>query len=157
MNREILTITSQMNETWEGEPWFGRSVKALLSEITEDIAFRKPSGQHSIVELLWHMITWKEFTISRLRENEGKTLQQFESEDWRELDHSDFSLWKKAVDEFSRLQKELVSLVQNLEDEILDQKVKERNYNFRQLLYGITQHDIYHVGQIAYLKKMLTS
>ena len=144
-----------MKDVWEGEPWFGRSVKELLHEIREDIAFQKPSGQHSIVELLWHMITWKEFTVSRLRMKEQETLEKFESEDWRELDHSDASLWKKGLERFSQLQNELVSLVQLQNDEILSQKVKERNYDFRQLLHGIVQHDIYHVGQIAYLKKLL--
>jgi uncharacterized damage-inducible protein DinB len=157
MNNEILRIIEQMNETWEGEPWFGRSVKKLLSEINEEIAFQKPSGQHSIVELLWHMVTWKEFVISRLQETEAKALDEFEAKDWRELDHSDFSLWKKGMNEFSRLHKELISMVQMQNDEILDLKVKERNYNFRQLLNGIIQHDIYHVGQIAYLKKLLTN
>ena len=154
---EIHKILKQMQTTWDGDRWFGRSVKELLSEVTEDIAFQKPSGQHSIVELLWHMITWKEFVISRLRENPDKTIHQFESEDWRTLDHSDFSLWKKGLNEYSRLQKELVSILQTKKDEILDHGVTERKYNFRQLLHGIIQHDIYHAGQIAYLKKLLTA
>ena len=50
-------LEEQIKDAWEGEPWFGRSITELLSEIDESIAFRKPEGQHSIVELLWHMIT----------------------------------------------------------------------------------------------------
>lgn len=69
MNREILLIAEQLKEAYEGEPWFGRSLKEILSEIDEGVAFEKPNGQHSILELLWHMITWKEFVIDRLRDN----------------------------------------------------------------------------------------
>ena len=144
-----------MEDAYEGEPWFGRSIGELLSEIDESIAFEKPGGQHSIIELIWHMATWKEFTISRLKEREDKTLHHFESEDWRELDHSDRSLLQKGKNEFERLHNELLSLLKHQEDDILTQKVKERNYDFRKLLNGIIQHDIYHIGQIAYVKKLL--
>jgi uncharacterized damage-inducible protein DinB len=90
-----------------------------------------------------------------LKEASQKSLQQFESEDWRELDHTDKTLWKKGLAEFERLHYELITLLSSHSDEILTQKVKERNYNFRQLLNGIIQHDIYHIGQIAYVGKVL--
>jgi hypothetical protein len=35
--------------------------------------------------------------------------------------------------------------------------VDERKYNFRKLLHGLIQHDIYHLGQIAYIKKIASS
>ena len=59
MNREILLLAEQIKETYEGDPWFGRSVKALLAEVNDRIAFERPNEQHSILELVWHMITWR--------------------------------------------------------------------------------------------------
>ena len=154
MNREILLITGQLKDVYKGDPWFGRSVEAILSEVDESVVFEKPNGQHSILELLWHMITWKEFTISRLR-NSGQSLSDFEKKDWRELDHTDKALWKDGIKRFSQLQNELVEVIQQQKDDVLTQKVGERNYDFRKLLYGIIEHDIYHLGQIAYIKKLL--
>jgi hypothetical protein len=49
------------------------------------------------LELLWHTITWREFTISRLEEVENKYLQHFEGEDWRQLDHNNKSLWQQGL------------------------------------------------------------
>jgi hypothetical protein len=43
------------------------------------------------------------------------------------------------------------------EDAFLEEKVDYRNYNFRFLLNGLVQHDIYHLGQIAYVGKMLAA
>jgi uncharacterized damage-inducible protein DinB len=148
-------IIKQMKDAWDGDPWFGRSVKDLLFEIEEHLVFEKPSGQHSILELLWHMNTWKAFTISRLKEEEGKTVAQFEADDWRVLDHSDRALWKKGLKEFESLQHELTTLVEQFPESKLTQKVRDRKYDFRHLLNGIVQHDIYHIGQIAYVKKLL--
>ena len=155
MNREILLIAEKIKDSYQGDPWFGRSILSIVTEIDENIAFQKPSGQHSILELLWHMITWREFAISRFRDRED--LSYFEENDWRVLDHSDRSLWKKGLQRFSEVHNELVEVVQMQKDDILSKGVKERNYDFRKLLYGVIEHDIYHLGQIAYIKKMLTA
>lgn len=155
MNKEILQIAEQLKDAYEGEPWFGRSIKEIMTEIDEAIVFEKPKGQHSILELLWHMITWKEFTLSRLRNDNQIPIKYFEEKDWRELDHSNKTLWKQGLQQFAKLHNELIQAIQQQKDEILLQTVDNRQYDFRKLLYGITQHDIYHLGQIAYIKKML--
>ena len=155
MNREILLIAEGIKDAYEGQPWFGRSVKEILNEIDESIVFEKPNGQHSILELIWHMITWKEFTINRIRNDNTTSVHYFEENDWRELDHSDKSLWQHGLQRLAKVQNELVEVVQQQKDDLLAQRVNERNYNFRKLIDGIKEHDIYHVGQIAYIKKML--
>ena len=154
MNREILLLAEQIKETYEGDPWFGRSVKALLAEVNDRIAFERPNEQHSILELVWHMITWREFTISRLR-REDKDLHYFEVNDWRGLDHGDKNLWHQSLQRLQETQHELTLLMQQQDDAILSERVEGREYDFRTLLNGIIQHDIYHTGQIAYLTKLL--
>jgi uncharacterized damage-inducible protein DinB len=154
MNREILLIAEQLKDAYEGEPWFGRSIKEIFNEIDEATVFEKPGGQHSILELLWHMITWREFTLSRFRKDQIP-VEYFEKNDWRELDHSDKALWHQGLERFAKLHNELVEAIQQQKDEILSQRVDDRKYDGRKLLYGIIQHDIYHLGQIAYVKKML--
>lgn len=156
MNQEILQIAEQLRDVYEGEPWFGRSISSILNEIDEAIVFKKAANQHSILELLWHTITWKEFTLSRLRHDDELSIKYFEENDWRMLDHSDKTLWQQGLREFSKLHNELVEIVRQQNDELLCQRVRDRKYDFRKLLYGIVQHDIYHLGQIAYIKKMLT-
>ena len=157
MKKEIEYILNQLKDSYEGDPWFGRSVEKLLSEVHEMTAFHKPAGQHSIVELLWHMITWREFTIDRLQHSPQMDVAYFEEMDWRELDFNDMSLWRQGLERLNETQAQLITLLQDRTDELLEQKVMERNYDFRKLLYGFIQHDIYHIGQIAYLQKLLTA
>lgn len=155
MNKEILQITAQLKNTFEGDPWFGRSIKSLLKDVNESIAFEKPNNQHSILELLWHMITWREFTINRLLNDKEKSLEYFEQNDWQDLDHKDQTLWTKGLKKLHKTQSELIEILQNEQDSRLDETVPDKKYNFRNLLYGIVQHDIYHIGQIAYISKLL--
>ena len=155
MNTEILQITEQLKEAYEGEPWFGRSIKSLLKDVDENIAFEKPNGQHSILELVWHIVIWRAFTINRLRNDEKTNLQYFEENDWQQLNHNDKTLWKRGLKRLEETQSELIEILQKQQDNILNEIVPARKYNFRKLLYGIIQHDIYHIGQIAYITKLL--
>lgn len=154
MYNELQFIIAQLKEAYEGDPWFGRSADKLLSEVPADMAFEKPNGQHSLAELVWHMINWKEFAISRM-EAGGKELSYFEENDWRELDHNDQTLWQKGVDRLHETQRQLIALLAKQEESILDKNVAGREYTYRKLAHGILQHDIYHLGQIAYLVKLL--
>src|SRR6478672_5163067 len=61
--KEIQLIASQLREVYDGGPWFGKSFITLTGEIPESVVFLKTAGSHSILELLWHMITWREFTV----------------------------------------------------------------------------------------------
>lgn len=157
MNSEILFLREQIKDAYEGDPWFGRNAMELLNEVSESDAFQKPAGEHSILELVWHIITWREFTISRLQPSPEKNLLYFEQNDWRQLDHSNTALWQQGLNRLQQTQNELDSLLENHGDGLLEKMVDERKYNFRKLLHGLIQHDIYHLGQIAYIKKMLQS
>ena len=155
MNNELKMYAAQLNENFSGEPWFGRNIQAILKEINEEIANQKPNGQHSILELLYHMINWRLFTINRL-EKSTATVKSFEENDWQVLDHQDISLWQKGIEQLNDTQERLLNLINTMKDEDLQSPVHERDYENRTLINGIIQHDIYHLGQIAYIKKMLS-
>ena len=154
MSKEIIFLIAQLKDAYERDPWFGRNTKELLSEVSEYDAFKKPAGEHSILELLWHMITWREFTISRLQPSPEKNLLYFEQNDWRKLDHNDKNLWTQGLNRLQETQNELINLLEKQQESLLEKSVSERTYNFRKLLQGLIQHDIYHLGQIAYIKKI---
>ncbi len=155
MEHEIPYFITMYREAYNGDPWFGRNIKTILSEIDAETAVQKPNGQHSILELLYHMIIWREFTISRLKPEKGKSSRYFAVNDWQKLDHTDVSLWEKGIEQLESSQMRLIEILNNLKEEVLTEQVAERKYDVRYLLYGIIQHDIYHLGQIAYVKKML--
>ena len=155
MNNEIELVISQLREVYEGDPWYGKAVTKLLKEVNEKVVFQKLNGQHSILELVWHMITWREFTIDRLRHSPQMQLEYFNKNDWRKLDHNDVTLWPQGLERLQETQHELIESLKHLGGSILDKQVPDRSFNFRKLLYGVVQHDIYHLGQIAYLNKLL--
>jgi uncharacterized damage-inducible protein DinB len=155
MNKEIQYIIMLLKRTYDGDPWFGLSIKKVVGEVDAKTALQKPNQQHSILELIYHMLNWREFVISRLQPGNDKPIQYFDKNDWRELDHRDESLWKKGLQLLENTQQLLVVLLGNLQDDVLSKQVADREYNYLFLLHGMIQHDIYHSGQIAYVKKLL--
>lgn len=155
MNKEIQSIIREFENTLDGNPWYGRPVYEILREIREDITSKQPSpGSHSLVELLYHMITWASFTLKRIEKDQINDMAAFEKLDWREIDPQIHG-WEEGLSEYIAIHQEIIARLSEKNDDFLDEKVDYRNYNFRFLLHGLIQHNIYHLGQIAYLKKLI--
>ena len=154
MNKELQSIINNLERVNTGQPWYGRPVYAILDEIDPAIVYKKPNKQHSLADLLYHMITWADFSLHRIKGDKEKDMAAFEKLDWRPIDPK-IHTWEKGVKEFKEIHKQIVSLLKQKDDDFLKEIVDYRQYNFRFLLNGLVQHNIYHLGQIAYVKKLL--
>lgn len=155
MNQEIQSIIRRIESVNNGEPWFGRAAYSIMEEVNAKKAYIKPNNtEHSLIELLYHMITWADFTLKRIEKNKKNDLTTSEKLDWRAINPK-IHTWKKGLAEFKAIHKKIVALLQTKDDDFLLEMVDSRKYNFRFLINGMIQHNIYHLGQIAYLKKLL--
>ncbi|MBC7829830.1 MAG: DinB family protein [Chitinophagaceae bacterium] len=156
MNSEVRSIINNLQNVLDGNPWFGRPVYAILNEIHPVMAYTKPGGNsHSLIELLYHIITWAEFTVKRLQKDVESDMDDFEQMDWRLIDPH-IHTWANALEQFKTAHDRIFELLRDKDDAFLKEKVDYREYNFRFLLNGLIQHDIYHLAQIAYVKKLLS-
>ena len=155
MNKETQYIIKSFEGTLSGQPWFGRALYEILSEVDEAKANTKPNGtEHSMIELLWHMNTWAEFVLGSLENRSVDQMKEIEANDWREIDPKTHT-WKKGIAQLKSTHKKITDLLDQKEDSFLSDIVPIRKFNFRFMLNGLVQHNIYHLGQIAYVKKML--
>ena len=156
MKKELQSIIRNLENTLDGTPWYGRPVYAILREIDPAIAYKKPSANsHSLAELLYHMLTWAEFTLKRLEIDHSQDLAAFEKLDWRPID-PEVHDWDEGLAALIATHQQIIALLQTKDEFFLSETVDYRQYNFRFLLNGLIQHNIYHVGQIAYAVKLLS-
>lgn len=155
MNKEIKSIIKNLQATLDGQPWYGRPLYEMLDEVEPAIVYKRPNeNSHSLIELLYHMLIWAEFTLRRVQGEKEEDMAALEKLDWREIDPS-VHTWKQGLKEFKQVHKTLIALLETKDDEFLKGIVDYRQYNFRFLLNGFIQHNIYHIGQVAYLHKLL--
>ncbi len=155
LNNELQTIISNLQNVLEGHPWYGRSVDEILQEVDETKVYTHPNNNsHSLIDLLYHMLTWAEFTQKRIEKEAIENMAALEATDWRVIDPS-IHTWQKGMAALKASHQTIITLLQSKEDTFLEEKVDYRKYHFRFLLNGLIQHNIYHLGQIAYVSKLL--
>jgi uncharacterized damage-inducible protein DinB len=155
MNKEILSIIRNLERVNTGEPWYGRAVYELLEEVKPDSVFEKPGNSgHSLIELLYHLVTWTEFCLRRIKKIKDKDPGEVDKLDWREIDPSEHS-WAKGLAAFKSANDQIIAELSTKNDDFLKEIVDYREFNFRFMLNGLIQHHIYHIGQIAYIQKFL--
>ena len=155
MNKEIQAIIQTLQTVSTGDPWYGRSVFSILEEISPDTVSEKQGNKgHSLLDLLYHMLTWMEFTLKRLEDSHEMDNETTEKLDWRTIDPVKHT-WEKGMSSFRSNHDKIITILGEKKDSFLEKKVPYRTYNFRFLLNGLIQHNIYHLGQIAYIHKYL--
>jgi uncharacterized damage-inducible protein DinB len=155
MNKEIQAIISGLQNILEGQPWYGKSAYHLLEEIDEANIYIKPNhNSHSLADLLYHMLTWAEFTQNRIEKEPIPDIAAFEVSDWR-LIYPAVHNWQKGLAALKASHHKIIDLLQTKDDSFLEEKCDYRKYDFRYLLNGLIQHNIYHLGQVAYVNKLL--
>ena len=152
-------LVKELEREISGQPWHGPSLTMILKGISAAQAAHKPSPDtHSIWEIVLHMTGWKREVARRAQ---GHVAAEPAEGDWPAIGEVSDGRWRTVCEDHMRAQQELAELVRGLSDEQLDTKVKGdtaayigAGISVRANLYGILQHDVYHSGQIALLKKM---
>jgi uncharacterized damage-inducible protein DinB len=154
MKNEVQSIITNLERVLNGQPWYGEAVMPMLRKIHPAVVFINPKNSHAAIEILYHMINWAQFTLNRLQRRQEEELVDSEESDWRNID-ARIHTWEKGLAEFEQIHKQIVAELQTKDDSFLKEMVDSRDYNFRFLLNGLIQHNIYHLGQIAFLKNLL--
>ena len=156
MKHELKYFINQFQSVYIGPNWIGDSIHSVLDDLPAHIAFQKPPGKrHSIAEILKHMMVWKYLLVNRLSGDNIYDVDQEESFNTSIYGEATVETFKKILSDIDDCQRELISLLDKAKPELLHVQVAGRNYNMEYLVNGILQHDIYHLGQLAFLKKQL--
>jgi uncharacterized damage-inducible protein DinB len=148
---EIKRIDDQLRRAFEGHAWHGPSLRELLADVTaEQATARSVSGAHSIWEIALHIAAWHEGVRRRV---EGERVELSPEEDWPPVASTSEAAWQDALAVLERTHTDLRRTVSRLADARLQEMVAGKDHSVYVMLHGLIQHDIYHAGQIALLKK----
>ena len=149
--KEVKAIADQLKRAYEGQAWHGPSIKEILADVTAEQAASRPvAGAHSIWEIVLHIIAWEGAVRSRL---EGDYVTDPAEGDWPAVDDSSEASWRETLARLESNHMKLRDTIARFDGERLFDPLAEGKPSAYFTIHGIIQHDLYHAGQIALLKK----
>ncbi len=151
MEHELTRIQEQLARSFAGPAWHGPSVTELLNDVDAARAFARPiAGAHSIWELVLHIAAWNGAATRRLN---GDRADLSDEENFPPVTDTSDDAWAKTLELLQNNHRELTEAIGRLDNSSLDQPILEGMTSIYGTLHGVVQHNLYHAGQIALLKK----
>ena len=156
MTAEVDRLEEQLRRAFEGEAWHGPSVLESLAGLSAAQAASHPiAGAHSIWELVLHLASDYDLVLRRLA-GDGRQLTAVE--DWPACPAPTEENWRQTVQELTRLNGTLRQAVRDFPQYRLDAPlVSASPHSAYTQFIGVTQHNLYHAGQIALLRRALSA
>ena len=148
---EAARIADQLRRSFDGSAWHGPALLELLKDVDAKTAAAHPlASVHSIWELVLHIAAWDRAALVRLS---GKKCQLKGKQNFPPVPTPTEVTWREAITQVKKTHQQLVETVAGLRDSRLRDTVPGKRYDFYHMLHGVVQHELYHAGQIAILKK----
>jgi uncharacterized damage-inducible protein DinB len=151
---ETARLADQIRRGFEGEAWHGDSLLELLADVDAKMAAAHPiENAHSIWELVLHIAAWDDVVLRRAG---GSAVKLSDEQNFPPVKDASEAAWRKTMESVKQTHDKLVKAVAAFPDSRLQEQVpgkKEKHHTFYYMFAGIVQHELYHAGQIALLKK----
>jgi uncharacterized damage-inducible protein DinB len=154
---ETARLADQIRRAFDGEAWHGDPLLEILQGVNATMAAARPiQNAHSIWELVLHIAAWDGAVLKRTG---GTAIHLSGEQNFPPVKDTSDAAWHRAIEATKQTHTELVKAVAAFPDSRLQEQVPgktESYYNFFYMFSGIVQHELYHAGQIALLKKAAT-
>ena len=147
-------VAEALERSVSGPMWHGPALADLLDGVTAEQAAARPiAGAHTIWELVLHATAWTE--IARERLAGSAKADPTPEEDWPPVADTSPDAWRAAIERLKEGHRELAAEVARMDDSTLIGRVPGKDHSVLVMMHGIIEHDAYHGGQIAILKRAL--
>ncbi len=152
--KETARIADQLSRAYSGKAWHGPSLRFLLRGLTATQAAARPvPGAHTIWELVLHIAAWDRVVCERIQG--GKTTKLPPEQNFPTVTDTSEAAWKKTLKELEKQHRALAAAMLKFPAAKLDRNLSGGDYTYYITMHGAVQHDLYHTGQIAVLKKLV--
>lgn len=151
MTSETKRIADQLHRAYAGRAWHGPALRQLLLGVGAKQAAARPLRRaHTMWELVLHITAWKRAVLRRMQ---GKPLSLSPAQNFPPMPKATPANWNSTLAALRTAQEDLHRALTALPEARLRRIVPGKRYTLYFMLHGLVQHDLYHAGQIALLKK----
>jgi len=146
-------VATNFHNTYHGKNWTGSYLNEIIEDITLAEATQKVQNLNTIHTLLHHMNYYVRIAIQVLN---GGPLEGTDKESFEHPQLNDENAWTQFKRTIFADATELKELIEKLPNDQWTKPFDTGKYgNYYRNLAGIIEHNHYHMGQIAIIKKMV--
>jgi hypothetical protein len=152
---QVDLLLQMLDEGFDRRAWHGPNLRGCVRGVdARTAAWRPAPGRHNIRELVVHAAYWK-YAVRRRLTGEKRGSFPVEGSNWFARPGGDGEgAWRAdvalLVEQHRRLREEVAALT----DADLPRAAPGSRHTNARLVYGIAAHDVYHAGQIQFLKRL---
>ncbi|QSB28377.1 DinB family protein [Flavobacterium sp. CLA17] len=150
---ENKRISNLYQSIYNGNPWLEVTLSHTLENVTAEQAYRKVNPNlNTIWEIVNHLIQWRRNILRRV---EGETVVTPDHNYFVPILDSSEAAWEQSLQSLAKSQELWNAFFEDFNDSDLEKIYVDNNHTYYEHIHGIIQHDVYHLGQIVILKKLL--
>ena len=135
-------LVQQLKNTHTNMEWFVPTKTALDGLTLEQSNWKDSTENHSIGELVSHLIFWNEMN---LRDFKGERVPEFKEENKETFRKNKGKDWYQSVKRLDSIQTEWEQLIESANEKQIEAWSAE--------IANMASHTAYHTGQIMYIRK----
>ncbi len=160
MNNTLCTsLARQLEEVYYQLPWIWESYDKKFKSINEDNVFIQPaSGYNSVAQIISHLNEWRKELLSRMTGSTEINLRATSPHNFIDNETLKARGWDALKKESDDTQQQLIQLLRSQTDDFLERtfQYEEKQNTYLYYVEGLLHHDIYHLGQIGLVLKMIS-
>lgn len=151
---EILRISGQMTQAFEGGAWHGPALLEILDGIGAETAAARPiASAHTIWEIVLHLAATQKLMLWRM---DGAVRELEPEEDWPPLFDATEERWRETIELLQKQERQFRAAVERFPARRLDLPLIPGGSSAYNNFHGYVQHTLYHAAQLMLLKKAVT-
>ena len=148
---EVERILQHYDGVLNGNAWHGDPVWQILDGISAQQAAARPlPSAHTIWEIVMHMTFWEGVVTQRLA---GERAGLVEELNFPPMPAVTVENWHKSLDDLRTSNRTFRAALAKLDPAKLNELTAAGKRTYYGEAHGIIEHHVYHLGQIALLKK----
>ena len=142
-----------LDRAYRAQAWHGPALLETLAGVGAALAAKRPlKGAHTIWELVDHVATWNEVVAMRLAGKNPKVPPEW---NFPATPRPTPAAWKASRARLARSQAKFRNAVVAFPEARLGRRRPGTSSTWYVLIHGEVQHQLYHAGQMALLKRGL--
>jgi hypothetical protein len=154
----LVLLLDAIDQAYNRPAWHGPNLRGAIRRVTaEEAAWRAGPQRHCIAEIVVHAAYWK-YTVRRRLLGLKRGGFALKGSNWFELDEPwNDAAWQRSVALLDAEHAALREAVGGFPAAKLARAARGGRFTFAALIHGIALHDVYHAGQIQFIRRLIAS